>query len=171
MRSYTVHHKDTLRADLVSAGEEAVFVKEGFCWPVLFIPVLWLIYRKLWLALIGYVAAATAVAMATAMVTQAEIVATGTGLALNLVFGLVANDLRRWKFERQGLQLVGVVHGRTLEEAELRFFTSLIAGEDPVVSAPRHGPYSEETSAKGDFGSEPVLGLFPAPKPQPGKAS
>jgi hypothetical protein len=40
--------------------------------------------------------------------------------ALALVFGIFANDLRRWTYGRRGYLLVDVVGGGDLEEAERR---------------------------------------------------
>ena len=34
-----------------------VFVKDGFCWPALFIPELWLLFRRMWLVFVLYLAA------------------------------------------------------------------------------------------------------------------
>ena len=39
----------------------AVFVKEGFCWPALFFALPWLIFRRLWWVLAGYVVAGAAI--------------------------------------------------------------------------------------------------------------
>jgi hypothetical protein len=153
-----------------------VFVKDGFCWPALFIPLLWLIYRRMWLVLVLYLAAAAALTLAFR----------GTGgdgdfgglilLALHVLFALEANNLRRWTLERNGYRMVGLAEGRNLEEAEVRFFSRAEA-PDPLVTVPslppipptpplpptptRMGPMPPSAEA-GD-----VVGLFPAPPPTP----
>ena len=44
MRLYTVHQNpDPL------SGNDLVFVKEGFCWPAFFFPMLWPLWHRLWL--------------------------------------------------------------------------------------------------------------------------
>jgi hypothetical protein len=154
-----------------------VFVKDGFCWPALFIPVLWLAYRRMWLVLVLYLAAAAALAFAFR----------GTGgdgdfggpilLALHVLFALEANNLRRWTLERSGYRMVGLAEGRNLEEAEVRFFSRAEPAETLVTLPPvppvpptppappippRMGPVPPSAEA-GD-----VVGLFPAPPLTPG---
>jgi Zn-dependent protease with chaperone function len=64
MRTYTVHHRLTDARDLAREVEGLVFVKEGFCWPGLFFPAFWLLFRGLWLVLIGYLVVAAAIVSA-----------------------------------------------------------------------------------------------------------
>ena len=74
----------------------------------------------MWLVLVLYVVAAVAIGLGAATI------AGGLPVALILLgrvyFALEANGLRRWTCERHGYRLIGVVEGRGLAEAELRFF-------------------------------------------------
>ena len=45
-----------------------VFVKDGFCWPALFIPELWLLFRRMWLVLVVYVALSVVVSIVGARI-------------------------------------------------------------------------------------------------------
>src|SRR3972149_6340844 len=50
-------------AETGSAGPDPdsfVFVKEGFCWPALYITAIWLLWRRMWLGFILYLLAAPA---------------------------------------------------------------------------------------------------------------
>ena len=79
-----------------------VFVKEGFCWPALFFPRLWLLFRR-------HVAGAcsstsssrSAVAGARRRDRRRRCPASFLVLA-RFLFALEANELRRWTLERRG---------------------------------------------------------------------
>ena len=119
MTVYTVHAP--MKADGVAVDPgELVFVKEGFSWPALLIPPVWLIYRRLWLALLIWLVAVIVLgALAGFAGTDASTVVL---VLFAFWFALEANGFRRWTLERRRHALVGVVEGRTLEEAERRFF-------------------------------------------------
>jgi hypothetical protein len=55
-------------------------------------------------------------------------------LAINLFMGLHGNDLLGWSLKRRGLAEIGLSHGSSLEEAELRFYADEV--EPAVVDAP-----------------------------------
>ncbi|MCE9648095.1 MAG: DUF2628 domain-containing protein [Parvibaculum sp.] len=117
MRIYTVHELAGAPAD----GKGVVFVREGFSAPALVFTVLWLAFERLWLALVFYVAAMIAVAALAYVIGNADATLTLT-LALHVLLGVSANDIRRWTLARNGYRDVGVAGGRTLEEAERDFF-------------------------------------------------
>ncbi len=96
-----------------------VFVKEGFCWPALIIPELWLLFRTMWLVFLAFLAVSLAFIYAAGQVGD---MLSGVVLVLaRLLFALEANGLRRWTLERRGYRLVGVVQGRNAREAEIAF--------------------------------------------------
>ncbi len=181
----------TVFAPPLGPGEAApdpvrfVFVKEGFCWPALFIPELWLLVRRMWLVFALYLAASLVV----------SVIGTKVGgplpwvtLALmHLLFALEGNALRRWKLSARGYDFIGVAEGRR-DEAELRFFSQW---QPPHPPAPAPAA-SEPPAAAGADGTQPwaqagaasaamepqagplqpakdaaetgdVIGLFPAP--------
>ena len=138
-----------------------VFVKEGLCWPALFFPPVWLIFREMWLVLLVYLAGVVAIALLAA--ASADAVAAVTfGLAW-LLFALEANGLRRWTLERRGFELIGVAAGSSARDAELRFFMDLPAEPPavpaaPVVQRPEKAPPTPPSAEAGE-----VIGLFPTP--------
>lgn len=118
MRIYTVHELKGAPLD----GEGLDFVHEGFSWPAFIVPVVWLVYERLWLALILYVAAGVALAVGGA---AAGLDATGLlvlNTAFQFAFAFEANDIHRWTLSRRGYRQIGLVAGRTLVEAERDFF-------------------------------------------------
>lgn len=114
MRVFTVH----ARAEGAGAKPATRLVREGFSlWAFLFGP-LWLLRHALWLALLGYLLLATAIAF---LPDPWEGWAT---LALQTLLGLHARDLQRWTLRRRGFATEGVVAGRDEEEALLRLLSA-----------------------------------------------
>ena len=146
-----------------------VFVKDGFCWPALFIPELWLLFRRLWLVLVVYVAISLVVSIVG---SEAGGPLPWVTLALmHLLFALEGNALRRWKLSSRGYELIGVAEGRR-DAAEYRFFSAWqppAPAEAPATPPPPPAnpaddarplpPRVETPSAERGH----VVGLFPSP--------
>lgn len=163
MTTYTVHHRASTASEILHRSEEAVFVKEGFSWPALFIPFLWLLYNRLWFAFFGYVALVAGIALVGTALSLSEVVINVLSLGANVLLAFEGNNLRRWTLRGKGYYDVGVVIGRPLMEAERRFFQSLIdhggLAPDPAP-VPDQKPIQVATALGGDSGP---AGLFPAP--------
>jgi len=159
MTIYTVHAPRRVGAPEADPLALA-FIKEGFNWPALVFPVIWLIFRRMWLVLVLYLAGAVILAAANRSLSEFSVGAVSVGFWF--LFALEANDLRRWTLGRAGWRLVGIAEGRNLVEAERRYFSRLLAGEPlapgeaPAVEPPPRTPpaFSAETGT-------PVVGLFP----------
>ena len=167
MRTYTVHHRLTGARDLTREVEGLVFVKEGFCWPGLFFPAFWLLFRGLWLVLIGYLVVAAAIVAGGGFAGLPDDATMALGLAINLLMGFEGNDLRRWTLGRRGLRMVGLVSGRRVADAERRFLETLVDGTyaaSPVGPArPERPAVRAGTWARPETEDE-VIGLFPGPE-------
>ncbi|AXS38954.1 DUF2628 domain-containing protein [Breoghania sp. L-A4] len=138
-------------------AERIVFIKEGFCWPALFFSLIWLLWHRMWLVLVGYLAIEAVLLVAGALIGGP---AGGVLSALFAVlFALEANALRRWTLERGGWEFAGVVSGANLAECETRFFHHWV--EAGAHRAPQ--PLAPETR-RAQAPNEDVLGLFPAPE-------
>lgn len=162
MAVYTVHEPKSQTGRGFNEAKRIVFVKEGFCWPALFIPVLWLLFNRMWLILLAYLV----IVIGAETLLQAAGNATFTGLAgvvLSLLFALIANDVRRWHLSRKGHALRGVVAGGDRDDCERRFFAEWLAAPPPPP-APRApqaaGPFAPESPAPHRHG---VVGMFPEP--------
>jgi len=118
MRVYTVHTHPA------KPPEDAVFVKEGFCWPGLLIPFFWLIFRRLWIPLMGFIAAVVLIAIVPATGLAGEGFTGPATLALHLLVGLEGNNLRRWRLKAQGYELVDIVVADNMGEAEIEYYTA-----------------------------------------------
>ena len=137
-------------AETGSAGPDPdsfVFVKEGFCWPALYITAIWLLWRRMWLVFILYLVAAAAVLWFAG--TMAPPVAWLTVLLSGFLVALEANNLRRWTLERRGYRFVGVASGDSRSDAEFRFFAGFAGAgpERPPVEPARPAIAEEMTKA------------------------
>ncbi len=137
-----------------------VFVKEGIAWPALFVPLLWLLYHRMWLELVGFLVLGIAIGVAGEVAGGP--VPPLAALTLQVLVALEGNQLRRARLYRRGYDLVGVAAGRNLEEAEIRFFVRREA------TSTRPPPPAEPTTPAAGPAvpaeTKDVVGLFPAPE-------
>jgi len=133
-----------------------VFVKEGFCWPALYVTTAWLVWRRMWLGLLGYLTAAFVIVSLVGWIDGPIV------WLIHTLFGclvaLEANNLRRWTLERRGYRLIGVASGANLREAEFRFFVSW---RPPPTHQPSPEPPAPVTIGPAETGE--VVGFFPMP--------
>jgi len=119
MRIWTVHlPPEGLAPEGLAAAPEArlpVLVPERFAWLAFLLGLPWLLAYRLWLESVIYLAVmALLLALAPAWM-QAPL-----GLALHLLLGFHAEDLRRASLARRGWQQAGVVAERDADLALLR---------------------------------------------------
>lgn len=158
MRIYTVHAPP----DDPEAEERFLFVKDGFCWPAFFLPIVWILWHRLWLTLIGYIIFILVVAWVGRLTgdNNAMVVA----VIGSLLFALEANDIRRWALASDEWRDMGGAVGRNLEEAEIRYFAG--RDGDPAIAERRRGlgsgTYARHDQTKTSDG--PIFGLFPEPE-------
>lgn len=144
-------------SDPIATGD-VVFVKDGFNWPALFFPLIWSVYRRQWLVLLLLLAAILILVLVGGTV----------GWALYLLgrlwFALEANGLRRWTLERNGHRMLDVTEGRTIEQAERRFFAESYAEPTATTSSTddRQPPTANPRRTTAGTG---IVGLFPSPHP------
>ena len=134
MTTYSIYAKPIDRA-----GAEAIFLPEKFSWAAFILTWVWALWNRMWIvaALILSV-----MFIASALPTVPQIL---LSLAVNIFMGVHGNDLLGWSLIRRGLSEIGLSNGRTLEEAELRFYADGV--DAPALASPR--PVNHD-----------VLGLF-----------
>ncbi len=162
MPTYTVHEPHPIAEDIDERATRLVFVKEGFSLLAFAIPVLWLLLNRLWLMVILFLIVTAAV---VAGVTYAGGNATAAGWAtmvLNLIFGFEARNVHRGVLSRKGYQVVGVVTGRDLEDAERRFLSEWLpeakaAGSRPIAGSGGGAAATQIQSQSS--GSVPSIGM------------
>ncbi len=101
-------------------AERMVFVKDGFSLAALLIPVLWLVWHRMWLPLLAYLA--YLVLLGTIELSIGQLASSVIALGCGLLFALEANNLRRWSLAAKGWGTVGEAVGRNRNEAEFLFF-------------------------------------------------
>jgi hypothetical protein len=165
---YSVYEPGTEAPDIAVRADRLAFVKEGFSWPALLLPALWLIYQRMWVELIVLVLAFAALQWAFGFDQQGQALLGWASLALVVLFAFEANDLRTAALERRGYRLAGVASGRDRTEAERSFFRAWLPQQAKAARSPERGqerPRAGEAAiasvARGE--SEEVIGLFPRP--------
>lgn len=151
----------TVQAPLGPIGEidypKAVFLREGFSWGAFFFGGLWLLWQRLWIAAIVWLAV-WAVLLAFAAPHMSDGSLALILFVLQLLLGLEARALLRRRLAGEHYQFLGVVSARGLETAERQFYARVPAvAEDlgrPSPPPPPHVPPQNPD----------VLGLFPQPE-------
>ncbi|MBT1159116.1 DUF2628 domain-containing protein [Aminobacter anthyllidis] len=116
-----------------NASEAAVFVRDGFYVFGFVLPLLWLLWHRLWLE----AAVTLAVTMALAIASEAAgltFAAPLLPLLISLYVGLEGGALRVAALRRAGWRQWGVIEADTIEDAETRylFADDLIDDEEPA---------------------------------------
>jgi len=165
MRIYTVHEPPARRPESRRGPDNFLFVRDGFYfWAFLFGP-LWLIYRRLWLVLLGYVVLMVAVGFALHFLGIAGSNASFVHFLLSVLVGLEAGTLWRWTLRRRGWRERAVIAAPNMEAAERRFFDAWQSEADATPLPPVHGaPFAYPVPAPARAAASPdVVGLFPEP--------
>lgn len=102
--------------------EDAVATPEGFSWGAMAFGAVWALWRRLWFFAACLALAPPAIAGLTMAFPAAAPAGAALALLIALFAGCVGNDLRRGRLEREGYVLAGVAVGRSLAEADRRFF-------------------------------------------------
>ena len=166
MPVYTIHAPSTDNAD--RSADKIAFVRDGFhVWAMLFGP-LWLLWHRLWLALIGWIIFVGALDLALLKLGLGRPTLFLVTLVVQLLMGLEAATLRRWTLSRRNWRQLDIMVADDEEAAERRFFvrwTQRGLIKQPAVD--RGGP----PSTRNDLGApanppqpaDGIIGLFPEP--------
>ncbi len=164
MTVYSVYEPPADDSDVAVRADKIAFVKEGFSWPALLVPVLWLLYQRMWIELILFVAILSAVPWLFGFDQTGKEFAGWVSLALTILFAFEANDLRGWALQRRGYRFAAVATGRDRTEAERSFFTAWLPQQTRSKRVPEATPRASDASppARGsNDGGDDVIGLFP----------
>jgi hypothetical protein len=164
---YSVYEPPTEAPDLAERADRLAFVKEGFSWPALFVPLLWLLYYRMWIEFILLVLVYLGLQWAFGTDPQGQALAGWASLAIGVLFAFEASDLRTLSLERRGYRLAGVASGRDRTEAERSFFQTWLPQQARAAKGPERAPEprreGEAAAAVPRGGGEEVIGLFPRP--------
>jgi hypothetical protein len=173
MPVYTVHAPSASRTDL-RATDRFTFVRDGFhVWAALLGPV-WLIWHRLWLALIGWIVVILAIDVAMTRLGAGGAAIFLANLLIALLMGFEAASLERWTLSRGNWRQLDIVVGDDEEQAERRFFDRWTAKQrglgNDQSSVDRGGPPPTRDIPGQPFSKPPpplpqggIIGLFPEP--------
>ena len=122
MRSYTVHRRRRTLGNPKAEADATIFVREGFAWFALLSPVLWALYHRLWLVLLGFVVVVLGVNLVMTAAGFPEAANTIVSIAFHILFAAEAQDFRRWTLARRGYDVTSVVVAKNQDDAETRYF-------------------------------------------------
>jgi hypothetical protein len=165
---YAVYEPPKEAPDLIERAEKLAFVKEGFSWPAFFVPLLWLLYYRMWIEFALLLAVYLVLPFLFGTEPAGQALAAWASLAIGVVFAFEANDLRTASLARRGYRLQGVASGRDRTEAERAFFTAWLPRQQTKPAkvserkdAPRREGEAQPLRSRGE--GEEVIGFFPRP--------
>jgi hypothetical protein len=94
MRTYSVFAPPVMPGTLEDDAQSLVFIRHGWSLAALFVPLIWMVVRRLWWVLLGYVVLCIAIQLASFAVPTW--VTVGLSVALALIVMIEAGQLR-WK--------------------------------------------------------------------------
>jgi hypothetical protein len=162
---YSVYEPPTQAPDLAERADRLAFVKEGGSLVALLVPLLWLLYYRMWIELVLLVLVYAGLQLAFGAHAGGVALAGWASLAIAVLFAFEANDLRAASLERRGYRLAGVASGRDRTEAERMFFHAWLPQQAKAAREPERGheprreASSPATMPRGE--GEEVIGLFP----------
>ncbi|MGE0211702.1 MAG: DUF2628 domain-containing protein [Parvibaculaceae bacterium] len=120
---FTVHYREEASGSLTGQGEDAILVKQGFSWPAFLFGPFWLLFKRMWIVFVLFLALAaglTALGLAGWVPDDAVTV---LGFGLHLLLGFEGNDLYRWTLARRRCRERAAVAAENRLAAERRYFT------------------------------------------------
>jgi hypothetical protein len=162
---YSVYEPPVPETDVIARADRLAFVKEGFSWVALLVPLVWLLYHRMWIESVVLFLVYVGLQLAFGGDAQGQALVTWASLAISILFAFEASDLRTASLERRGYRLAGVASGRDRVDAERAFFARWLPEHERI--APVTLPSSRRDSGartppqRGE--GEEVIGLFPQP--------
>lgn len=167
MTVYSVYVPPGDDADIDARVDKVAFVKEGFNWLALFVPVLWLIYQRMWLELAVFLVVLFLISFFPFLPfllghdPAARDFASWLVLGLTVIFAFEASDLRGQALQRRGYGFAAAVTGRDRTEAERSFFTRWLPRQQRRRLPPPVPRPSPAVTPTRPGGGDEVIGSFP----------
>ena len=163
MTTFTVHEPPPRKNETTASPVRFAFVRDGFYfWAFLLGPV-WMLYHRLWLVLLMYLAGTAAVQVALWALGVSGLVKFTVSLLIALLVGVEAGSLRRWSLRRWTNRGIVVAYNR--EAAEHRFFDRW-SGHLPADAGPAE-PSASRPPGHVPTSDQDIIGLFPEPQTRP----
>jgi hypothetical protein len=170
MPVYTVHGPTAADAG-IAATDKFTFVRDGFhVWAMLLGPI-WLIWHRLWLALVGYLVATASIDFVITRLHAGRGAMFFADVLIALLLGFEGASLQRWTLSRRNFRQLDIVVADDEEAAERRFFDRWTAKQHGPLydqgSIDRGAPPPTRNVPPQPFSKPPtedgIIGLFPQP--------
>ncbi len=173
MPVYTVHAPVAYSGDL-AATDKFVFVRDGFHFWAAVLSVIWLVWNRLWLALIGWIVLTVAIGLGMNALGAGRGAILSVDFLIAVLMGFEAATLQRWTLSRRKWRQLDIVVADDEESAERRFFDRWTTKQRGTVndqwSVDRGGPPPTRHVPGHPFSKAPpplpqggIIGLFPEP--------
>lgn len=139
------------------SGAGTVFVRDGFSVVAFIVPLLWLLWHRLWIEALVLLAIAAGVAAASTFGGLAGAEPFVSAL-VSLFVGLEGPDLRLRALARRGWREAGVVEAASRDEAEYRWFGAERSVGEPSAAAPRAAAFHKPAAT-----AVPAIGMVEFP--------
>ena len=113
MRTYSIH----IRRQGLDIERDFVVIKEGFNWPAFLFNGFWALWCRQWLAALVTFLVLVLVFWLPWLIGGTKLDQIILSLGCVVIFGMLANDIRRWHLERADFVEVGIYIGHTSDEA------------------------------------------------------
>lgn len=148
MKTYSVFEPTVRPGSPVEDAQSLVFVRHGWSLAALFVPMVWMLMRRLWWVLLTYVVLIIAIQVLSYAISP--VYTAGLSVALALVIMIEAGQLRLESMAAKGYREIAVINAKNQADAEHQFFTHWL--NNPSGTVPARAP-------------EPPAGSHTQPKP------
>ncbi|WP_136657963.1 DUF2628 domain-containing protein [Nitratireductor sp. XY-223] len=139
--------------------DRAVLIRDGFSLFALIVPVIWLLWNRLWFAAAMLLLISVGIAVAIGQMPAWSTVLTVSSVMISLFVALEGNNWRIAKKERQGWEMRAVIEAPDHATAEEIYFSAdAPAPQETSRPAPVFGKAAATGSASAATG--PALGLL-----------
>jgi hypothetical protein len=162
MATFTVHEPRPRKNENVASPVRYAFVRDGFYFWAFVLGPVWMLYHRLWLVFLMYLAGMTAVEVGLWALGVSMAIKLTVAFLIALLVGFEAGTLRGWSLRRWTNR--GIAVAPTREAAEYRFFErwpEKLAAYTPA-EPPASPPGTRAPTSEHD-----VIGLFPEPQARP----
>ncbi|MEO3387132.1 DUF2628 domain-containing protein [Mesorhizobium sp. CAU 1741] len=143
-------------------SDEAVLVRDGFHFLAFLLPVVWLLFNRLWIETLAVVVAGMVLAAIGSFAGFGN-VATIASLMLAVLVGLEASTLKIAALRRRGWREWGVVEANDGRDAEIRYLAGVDEEEPDERPEVPPQPATQTPTRHDARGSGPVLGMLGYP--------
>lgn len=143
------------------AAADEVYVRDGFHWIGFLLPLVWLLWNRLWIETVVLLAVMLGLGVLGETSGSAEMIVGGFTFLVSIYVGLEGPALRIWALRRRGYAEWGVVEAENRADAELRYLSAL-PGAAPDEQRPLP-PIRQGVAPLSAAGNEPELGLLGYP--------